>query len=114
MAIPRRETFYWKNFLRDCENFRAWFLHLSPRFSMAAQVFQFPAAGDNESSAAIAARDPKIVRKTCAISQLHDVFHMVYLRTYTVSCTIHIYFIELQLVYGWCCDNVLYLHERIE
>ena len=30
------------------------------------------------------------------------------------SCTIHIYFIELQLVYGWCCDNVLYLHERIE
>ena len=96
------------------------FLHVSPCFSMAAQVFQFPAAGDNESSAAIAARDPKIVWKLVQISQLmsdqrrHDVFHMVYLRKYTVSCTIHIYFIELQLVYGWCCDNVLYLHERIE
>ena len=38
------------------------FLHVSPNephMTMAAQVFQFPAAGDNESSAAIAARDPK-------------------------------------------------------
>ena len=60
------ELFTVEKILALTENFRAWFLHLSPRFSMAAQVFQFPAAGDNESSAAIAARDPKIVRKTCA------------------------------------------------
>lgn len=60
------ELLLWKNFLLRVRIWNgAWFLHLyplvSPRFSMAAQVFQFPAAGDNESSAAIAARDPKII-----------------------------------------------------
>ena len=94
---------------------------------IAAQVFEFPAAGeDNESSgAAIAAREPKIVwlfsnENLC--NQSVDVrptdmmcfIWYICVRTHTFSCTIQIDFVELQLVYGWCCDNVLYLHELIE
>lgn len=93
------------------------FLHVSP---WRLRFFNSPLQGIMNRVLPLQRGIQKSLGKLVQISQLmsdqrrHDVFHMVYLRTYTVSCTIHIYFIELQLVYGWCCDDVLYLHERIE